>query len=159
MRKAFLAYVILGVTASAHAATLYDFSGTYQPLFGDPEPVPVHFSLTTPGPVTVDTTFVPDGTLTCNLCDQILFYPDSSTLAGGTPSSAIGYGVNGGQVYFYFNPGSFTLDGSHVSIFLTGLNDAVLTVQGASVPEPSPVVPLLFLASTLAILRRFERHT
>ena len=148
--------MILGVTASAHAATIYDFSGTYQPLFGDPSRVPVHFSLTTPSPVTVDTTFVPDGALTCDLCNQILFYPDSTTLAGGTPSSAIAYGISGGQVYFYFDPGSFALDGSHATILLTGLNDAVLTVQGAAVPEPSPAVPLLFLASTLALLRRFE---
>jgi hypothetical protein len=159
MRKAPLAYVILGVTASAHAATLYDFSGTYADLFGGPQKIPVHFSLTTPSPVTTDTTFLPGGALTCDLCDRILFYPDATTLSGGTPSSGIGYGVSGGQVFFYFNPGSFTLDGSHVSILLTGINDAVLTVQGASVPEPSSAVPLLFLLAIFALLRRFEGYT
>ena len=153
MRKVFLAYV-LGVAASAHAATLYDFSGTYDALFNGGGMVPVHFSLTTPAPVVTDTTFFPGSALTCDLCDRILFQPDYTA---SVPSSRISYGVNGGQVFFYFDPGSFTVDGSHATILLAGLNDAVLTVRGASVPEPSPAVPMLLLAAALAVRRRFQR--
>jgi hypothetical protein len=156
MGKTLFACVIIGVAASAHASTFYDFAGTYRPFFPGPELVPVHFSLTTPSPVTVETMFVPGGALTCDVCDQITFFPDASAL-GPIPSSAIGYGVSGGTYYFYFNPGSFTLDGSHVSFLLVGINDAVLNVQGA-VPEPSTTVPLLFLASALVVLRPFRRR-
>jgi hypothetical protein len=59
MRMVSLACVILGATASAHAATLYDFLGVCTPLFGDAKKVPVHFSLTAPSPVTVDTMSFP----------------------------------------------------------------------------------------------------
>jgi hypothetical protein len=158
MGKTLVACVIIGVTASAHASTFYDFAGTYTSLFPGPELGPVHFSLTTPGPVTVETMFVPGSALTCDACDRIIFYPDAvAAMLGPTPSSAIGYGVSGtGTFIFYFDPGSFTIDGSHASILLPGINEAVLNVQGA--PEPSTTVPLLFLASGLAVLPPFRRR-
>ncbi len=143
----------LVMAAAAQGATVYTFSGTWDNPDTGQTVGPFTFSLTTPAPVTAQTTFWPGSDLTCDACGSIFFMPDAFAAGwSGEPSVAVGYTFpSGNGVAFYFAPGAFGTNGTYSSLWSNYVD--TLTVTGAADPVgvPEPSTAALLLASAMAL--------
>ena len=152
------------LTGTALADTTYTFSGMSN--YAIPPFTGATFTLTTPSPIVADSTFT-SAQLTCSFCTSIDFYIDAVAHGfTGTSSQMISYGFLGSAAsgypnnaaFFYFDPGSFTTDGTYSSIILGSDQFATLTVASSDpqvTPEPSSFLLLgSGLLSFAGVVRR-----
>jgi len=159
--KSILATMVAGlaISTATHAAT-YSFTG----FFGEPLPpgqtdYTATFSFSTAGYITSDTVILASAMKTCtthaSACASATFYSDAAA-AGLAPAhpewEAIGFTSQYSTSYYYFDAPTFTVDGTHTSVF--GVGPGTLTISPSAIPEPSQTIllgaglPLLFAAFT-----------
>lgn len=100
-----------------------------------------HFQFTTPTFITGDVSVPIDQMDSCSApagltCKTSGFYSDSTPFIGGEGYDIVGRGLTWSTTYYYFADGALSQPGVyHAQVFLN--DDAVLTVSGSAIPEPT----------------------